>query len=188
MRVAMAEYGRAHSTRPRAAELRSKLEASISKSADTLVVIDLAGVQMFSISFGDELFAELVKRAQAHRYGVARWVAFAGADEFAEEQLDQVLKNAKLAALLATADRKVKLVGDVEPRVRQTFEAIEQKGEATTSTLKIKLRSASLQATNNWLARLVRSKVVQRDQVGRGTGRPYVYRSRSPQLLAMSVT
>jgi hypothetical protein len=183
MRVRIAEYGEALGTRSYAADLRAKLEAQITKTTDALVVLDLKGVTVFSISFGDELFAELVKRAQGGRYGTRRWLAFSGANEFAVEQLDQVLRNAHLAALVKTEKGHAVLVGEIEPRVKQTFDLIERAGEATTGQLQGKLKSRSIQAVNNWLAKLVTARVVEREQVGKGSGRPYVYKSRTSQLV-----
>ena len=183
MQVRIAEYGKALGTRSYAQELRTKIEALIAKSDEALVVINLHGVEVFTLSFGDELFAELVKRAQAGRYGARRWAAFAGANEFAAEQLDQVLKNAHLAALVLTDSGKVSLAGEIERRAKQTFELIERAGEATTAELKGKLKTRSIQAVNNWLTELVTARVVDREQVGKGSGRPYAYRSRTPQLV-----
>jgi DNA-binding transcriptional ArsR family regulator len=183
MRVRIAEYGEVLGTRSQAVDLRAKVEALITKTSDSLVILDLEGVIVFSISFGDQLFAELVERTQAGRYGARRWLAFAGANAFAVEQLEQVLKNAHLAALVMTDKRKAVLAGEIEPRVKQTFDLIERSGEATTGVLQNKLRSKSIQAVNNWLAKLVTARVVDREQVGRGSGRPYVYRSRAAQLV-----
>ncbi|HAF08754.1 MAG TPA: hypothetical protein DCK98_01555 [Chloroflexi bacterium] len=184
MQVRIAEYGKALGTRSYAHELRGKIEALISRSDDALVVIDLRRVSVFTLSFGDELFAELVKRTQAGRYGSRRWVAFAGANDFAAEQLDQVLKNAHLAALVRTDTGKAFLAGEVERRAKETFDLIERSGDVTTAELRGKLKTRSLQAVNNWLTELVRARVVDREQVGKGSGRPYSYRSRSGQLVS----
>lgn len=183
MQVRIAEYGEALGTRSYAQELRAKIEALIAKNDDALVIIDLKRVSVFTLSFGDELFAELVKRTQAGRYGARRWVAFAGANEFASEQLDQVLKNAHLATLVLTDAGKAFLAGEVERRAKETFELIERSGDVTTAELKGKLKTRSLQAVNNWLTELVTARVVDREQVSKGSGRPYTYRSRISQLV-----
>jgi hypothetical protein len=183
MQVRIAEYGEALGTRSYAQELRTKIEALLAKSDETLLIIDLGHVSVFTLSFGDELFAELVKRAQAGRYGARRWVAFAGANAFAAEQLDQVLKNAHLAALVRTDAGKAFLAGEVERRARETFDLIERSGAVTTKELRGKLKTRSLQAVNNWLTELVTARVVDREQVGGGSGRPYTYRSRISQLV-----
>jgi predicted transcriptional regulator len=81
----------------------------------------------------------------------------------------------------------VTLTGEVEPRVKETFEAIEKAGEATTTALKAKLRGTSLQAVNNWLSALVTAKVVVREQLAKGSGRPYVYRSKTPELMSAAM-
>lgn len=183
MQLRIAEYGEALGTRSTAHEVRAKIEARIGKSDDALVVLDLGGDPVFTLSAGDALFAELVKRAQAGRYGPRRWVAFSHANEFATEQLDQVLKNAHLTALVVTDAGKAFLAGEIEPRVKQTFDLIERSGEVTTGDLKGKLKTRSMQAVNNWLAQLVAARVVDREQVGKGSGRPYIYRSRISELV-----
>ena len=183
MRVRLAEHGRTLGTRALAARLLARIENEVRKSSDALVLIDLRDVTVFSHSFGTGLFAELIVRAQAGRYGPDRWIAFTGANEFSEETLEQVLKNAHLASLLVADDRSVRLIGEIEQRVLDTFLLIEGGRETTTAVLAKKLKASSLQAVNNWLAKLVTARVVDREQVGKGSGRPYVYRSRTPQLI-----
>lgn len=182
MQVRMAEFGEALGTRPFAVDLRSKVEARITASRDPLIVVDLQGVKVFSLSFADALFAELVERTQKGRYGTARWIAFIGANEDAVEHLGEALGNAHLAAVVVTEAGKPILVG-AEPRVRQTFEIIERSGDVTSAQLRSKLKTRSPQAVNNWLAQLVAARVIEREQVGKGSGRPYVYRARTPQLV-----
>jgi hypothetical protein len=183
VRIKMAEHGRTLGTRALGATLLAKVERDVRKSSDALVLVDLSGVLVFSHSFADSLFAELVLRVQGGKYGAERWIAFTGLNEFTRETLDQVLKTAHRVAPIMREDHSIGLIGDVEPKVRDAFTFIARGTETTSAMLATKF-GASLQAVNNWVAQLVEARVVDRTQAGKGSGRPYVYDARTKQLVA----
>jgi DNA-binding transcriptional ArsR family regulator len=146
-----------------------------------LIVIDLSGV-FFTPSFGNEVFVPLLDRACKGRYGKDRWIVFANANPFAEEALDYSFQKNGLIAMLTTAAKQVRLVGVSEQRVRVVFESLLKTGTATSAALARELK-ISLQAANKWLGKLLDAGVVEREQVGKGSGRPFAYRLRTPELV-----
>ena len=180
MRIRMAAFGRALGGRDRARKLLPEIEKTINERLDSLVLVDLTGV-LISHSFGDELFATLLNRAQRGRYGRERWIAFTGADEFTAETLHHLLEKRGLAAALV-AQGSVQLVGTAEGRLEETFQTVERLRRATAAVVAKQL-GTSLQAANKWLTKLVEARVVDRTLVGTGSGRPYEYHSRTPELV-----
>lgn len=174
MRIAIVRYGKTLGTRSRAREVLADIEGRLRRQPFALV--DLRDVLVFSHSFGDECFAELVDRARQGRYGKGTIVMFVGANEFVAETLDRVLSDRGLVSVLVNG-RGAKLVGAVPKSDRETFEVIRSKRGVTTSDIADRLR-VSQQAVNNRLARLLQAGVVTREPAGQGSGRPFLYRSR----------
>lgn len=178
IRIAKTE-GSTLATRTRGDEIRAELEHKIAeKKTESVVIIDLHGVQAFSHSFADAAFGHLIEQLQRGRYGKGRYVMFIGANEFTSETLDRVLAQRRLSAIVADEKGRATLRGSVAEPVMRTLAAVERVDEATTSDLARRLRT-SQQAVNNRLAKLVQAGAVHRVPARRGSGRPYVYRART---------
>jgi DNA-binding transcriptional ArsR family regulator len=182
LRVVIAKlgFGREFHDLGIAPRVLASIEQRIAGHPAQLIVIDLEDM-LITPSFGRMVFVPLVERAQKARYGKGRWIVLANANPFVEEALDHSFQRSGLLALLSTEQRDVRLIGISENRVRQVFESLLKTGSATSAALARELE-ISLQAVNKWLGKLLDAGVVEREQVGKGSGRPFAYRLRTPEL------
>lgn len=178
MRFELRQHGTTLGTRARGRELLLQLERRLlARRQDPVLLVDLRGVLVFSHSFGDELFGQLVDRIQRGRYGPGRVVLFHGANEFVGETLDRVLQARGRVAVLSDDEGRGRLIGAAPDSVERTYTALSKLQRATTAELSRRLR-VSQQAVNNRLAKLLEAGAVHRHETDRGSGSPYSYRIR----------
>jgi hypothetical protein len=176
----MAKYDSKLALRDVARRHLHDVEKRVRANSDEIISIGLRRV-MVSLSYADELFATLVERAQRGDYGTRRLVVFRDTDIFSEEIIDEALHRRGLASATAGA-RGLRLLGVKEKRVQQVFQQIERTKRSTTREIAASLR-ISLAAANKWLAKLVSAQLVRREEVGKGSGRPFEYFSRTPEVV-----
>lgn len=167
-------FGKRLWTRVKAKEIKKDLENLIDEAVvGDIVVIDLKGVEVFDISFANELFIRTAINLHINHPGILILVENIG--EFTRENLEMALESGNLALIERFGD-KLSLIGKVHPTDQETFKAIAEADKPISSAeLKEKL-GVNITAINERLKKLVEMGLVRRNNGISPSGREqYMY-------------
>jgi hypothetical protein len=166
-------------TRERGRRVREDIENHLAKVAagDTLI-LDFAGVDGITVSFGDESVAKLVLSRESGDFA-DRGMAVEGANEDVRETLESVLSRRKLAVAIVNLDGEPEILGE-QGWLPETLRAALDLQTFRASQIAERL-GISPQAVNNRLKLLVASGAVARERaVPEGGGREFTYKVAMP--------
>jgi hypothetical protein len=179
IRYDVARWNSFLATRERGRRVREDVEAQLAKVApgDTLV-LDFAGVDGITVSFGDEAIAKLILARDAGDF-VDRGMVVEGANEDVRETLDTLLARRKVAIVCVQASGEAAPLGEQGWLPATLLAALElQTFRATELAEKLNLTP---QAANNRLRLLVASGAVAKERVvPEGGGKEFRYKAAIP--------
>jgi hypothetical protein len=120
-------------TRPTGAEVRSRVETSITDSHCVTALLDFSSVGLLDFSCADEVVAKLLLRA---KNGEDRFVLLMGLSEEQSEAIDHVLTHHQLViAVLPRPGETPFLLGATSSESRTAFRHIYEMGSCTAAEL-----------------------------------------------------
>jgi hypothetical protein len=138
-----------------------------------VLVMDLAGVEVFDLSFAEELFGKTLLTLGAEYPG--RFLIVENLTECTNENLSKGLEGLNLA-MIERVTGKLNLLGKVHSADQETFTAVVAGGVVSASTLSSKL-NVNLTAMNERLSKLTNLALVRREKGSSASGREqYVYK------------
>jgi len=138
------------------------------------LVIDAAGVEVFDLSFANELFGKTVSSLATEHPG--RFVIVENLSEYASENLSTALDSLNLI-MTERKQGDLGLLGKVHPADDATFAEIVRSGQAVTAGTLSKKLQVNLTAMNERLSKLTGLGLVRREKGSSASGREqYVYR------------
>ncbi len=130
-----------------------------------LLVLDASKISLIDASFADEALLELFVKLQHGRYG-DRYMALASPSDDTLDNIEGALtrKGLKFPFPTIGLENEIKLIGALEPNLRETFELLMRTRKLTARDLADKLHISIYNASNR-LRRLhdIRLAVVSRD-------------------------
>lgn len=174
-RLRLRRYGAQLWTREKARQIRISVTSLLEKlEAGDVLVIDAAGVDVFDLSFANELFGKTVS-SLATEYP-SRFVIVENVTEYARENLSKALESLNLM-IIERRQGRFELVGKVHPADQETFAEIIRTGQAVSAGSLSKKLDVNLTAMNERLSKLAALGLVRREKGSSASGREqYVYR------------
>lgn len=179
IRYEVARWNNFLATRERGRRVREDIEAKLAQLGvgDTLL-LDFAGVEGITVSFGDETLAKLVVARMSGDF-TDRGLIIEGANEDVRETLESVLARRKLAVVSVSATGEPKVLGDVG-WLPETLRAALDLQTFRASEIAERL-GLTPQAANNRLRMLVASGAVAKQRVvPEGGGKEFSYKASLP--------
>lgn len=175
-RIALQQYGKHLWTRDRAKEIRSAVREELeSLEGGDILVLDLAGVEVFDYSFANELFGKTLLSLASEFPG--RFVVVENLTDYTRENLAKALESLGLAIVVRRRS-KVELLGKVHPSDVDTFGALVASKEPLSATELSKQLDVNLTAMNERLTKLGNMGLVRREKAASMAGREqYRYRA-----------
>jgi hypothetical protein len=119
-------------TRPTGAEVRSRVEVSISEAHCVTALLDFSAVGLLDFSCADEVVAKLLLRSRSDE----GHVLLMGLSEEQSEAIDHVLNNHQLVvAVLPRPGETPFLLGATSPEARNAFRYVHEMGPCTAHDL-----------------------------------------------------
>jgi hypothetical protein len=180
VRYEVAKWNAFLATRERGRRVREDIENQLSAAGvgETLV-LDFAGVDGITVSFGDECVAKLVLARMAGDF-TDRGLVVDGANEDIRETLDTVLARRKVAAVSLSPAGEPEVLGE-HGWLPETLKAALKLQSFRASDLAGRL-GLTPQAANNRLKLLVASGAVARERVvPEGGGKEFSYKMAIPE-------
>lgn len=176
-RIALQQYGKHLWTRERAKEIRSTVWEELENlAAGDILVLDLAGVEVFDYSFANELFGKTLLSLASEFPG--RFVVVENLTDYTRENLAKALESLGLAIAVRKRS-KLELLGKVHPSDVDTFGVLVASKEPLTATELSKKLDVNLTAMNERLTKLGNMGLVRREKAASMAGREQ-YRYRAP--------
>lgn len=162
-------------TRATGEQLRRALEPEVETGA-SLVVVDFSKVGVVDYSCADEVVAKMYVRLLAGEYG-ERFLLLDGLSEGQRENVEVALERKALAALGRLAgETEFRLLGTLNPYLRETLEMVRERGRLTARELsearRLAMNTASTRLINLHDARLVTREA----EPGTASRRQFAYR------------
>jgi len=158
----LARYGRRVGTRSEGERARRELLQALSRLAEgSVLVVDLAGLDVLSGSFADEVLAQTVAELVAGALPGRYLVVASPSDELLED-LEEKLRGRRLA-VLASVGRSWRVVGQLPPHLARALDWLSRRKEATSQELAQAL-DVSVAGASVRLAELARLRLVHRVQ------------------------
>jgi hypothetical protein len=177
-----AEFGPFLATRERGRRVREEVEQRLSSiSTGETLILDFAGVDGITVSFGDESIAKLVLARETGDFA-DRGMVLDGANEDVRETLEAVLARRKVALASLDKEGEPMIIGE-QGWLPATLEAALAMHEFSAADLAERL-SITPQAANNRLRLLVASGAVARQRVvPEGGGKEFSYKAAVPSYV-----
>ena len=123
-------------TRPTGAAVRAAIEQQLAASPGKLLtIIDFTHVGLLDFSCADEIVARLLLRANAGALPHDDYFLFRGVSEHHLDAIEAVLERHGLALVLEDAPGHPRVLGAVDDREREAFEAVVRLGRAAERDL-----------------------------------------------------
>ncbi|MGI9076223.1 MAG: hypothetical protein ACR2G6_02695 [Gemmatimonadaceae bacterium] len=147
-------------TRPTGAAVRTGIEQQLAELADrTVTIIDFAHVGLLDFSCADEIVAKLLLRIPAGGGTADAYFLFRGVSDSHLEAIEVVLERHGLAAVAQRDDGELMLLGQVDARQRQAWDAMNRLGRGDLADVAresdIPTEDANLALDDLWRRRLI---------------------------------
>ena len=157
--------------------IREAIEVKIQKEQEEMIIIlDFSGIGIIDFSCADEVAAKFIARLNLKEYG-DKYLLFSGLTPSQEENITAALEKKKLSLLSLKEDGDWKLLGILNPYLRDTLDLVLGRKSLTAKELAdltgVEITSASPKPLNLNKARLA---IRMREALPNG-GRQFVYRS-----------
>lgn len=157
--------------------IREAIEVKIQKEQEEMIIIlDFSGIGIIDFSCADEVAAKFIARLNLKEYG-DKYLLFSGLTPSQEENITAALEKKKLSLLSLKEDGDWKLLGILNPYLRDTLDLVMERKSLTARELAdltgVEINSASTKLLNLNKARLA---IRMREALPNG-GRQFVYRS-----------
>lgn len=157
--------------------IREAIEVKIQKEQEEMIIIlDFSGIGIIDFSCADEVAAKFIARLNLKEYG-DKYLLFSGLTPSQEENITAALEKKKLSLLSLKEDGDWKLLGILNPYLRDTLDLVMGRKSLTARELAdltgVEINSASTKLLNLNKARLA---IRMREALPNG-GRQFVYRS-----------
>lgn len=157
--------------------IREAIEAEIQKEQEGRIInLDFSGIGIIDFSCADEVAAKFIARLNLKEYG-DKYLLFSGLTPSQEENITAALEKKKLSLLSLKEDGDWKLLGILNPYLRDTLDLVMARKSLTARKLadltRVEINSASTKLLNLNKARLA---IRVREALPNG-GRQFVYRS-----------
>jgi hypothetical protein len=163
-RFHVAEFGPRLGTRMEGERARERLlDLLLSLPEDGQVRISLAGIDVLSTSFADELIGKTLHEVTTGTFGERSMILETPSLELADG-IDAKLSQRQLV-MLCLQDESWHLLGAQTPAIRETLAWIISKGRTTTKELSGEL-GLQMNACVNRVARLAKLHLIRREQIG----------------------
>jgi len=157
--------------------IREAIEVNIQKEQEEMIIIlDFSGIGIIDFSCADEVAAKFIARLNLKEYG-DKYLLFSGLTPSQEENITAALEKKKLSLLSLKENGGWKLMGILNPYLRDTLDLVMARKSLTARELAdltgVEINSASTKLLNLNKARLA---IRVREALPNG-GRQFVYRS-----------
>ncbi len=157
--------------------IREAIEVKIQKEQEEMIIIlDFSGIGIIDFSCADEVAAKFIARLNLKEYG-DKYLLFSGLTPSQEENITAALEKKKLSLLSLKEDGGWKLMGILNPYLKDTLDLVMERKSLTARELAdltgVEINSASTKLLN---LNKVRLAIRMREALPNG-GRQFVYRS-----------
>lgn len=168
-RLGLSAYGKHLWTRETAKTIRPELEAMLDSLPEGgVLVLDLAGVEVFDFSFANELFGKTALSLPQEHPG--RFVVVSGLTEYTRINLGEALKSLGLV-MIERHGKSHRLLGKPHPADEETFMAVLSAKSAVSAAGIGQKLGVALTAMNERLVKLAKLGLVRRQAGVSAAGR-----------------
>jgi hypothetical protein len=162
-------------TREKAKALRKDIDKAFESMAPgEVLVLDLAGIEVFDYSFANELFGKTI--LSIPREYPNRLFIVENLNDYTRENLDKALETLNLI-MIERHKGELRLIGKVHPADSQTFALIFKSSKPVTALELKEKMDTTLNAMNERLAKLTELGLVVRETSVSSAGRQqYTYK------------
>jgi len=168
-RIQLGQYGPQLWTRERAREIRNAVAKTLeSLGPGDVLIMDAKGVEVFDYSFANELFGKTLL-SLPHEYP-GRFFIVENLTKYTRENLSKALEGMGLM-MIEKKEKKLNLLGKVNPIDEQTFLAIARPKKPMTATELKEELNINLNAANERLSKLTSLGLARRQNSVSAAGR-----------------
>lgn len=151
----------------------AKLDAILRDRSETIVNLDLSGIQRFDSSCAREIITNVVRK-----YAGLRWIFLSGvANDSVRENVDTAMFKSEVSILLRPSKSTYAILGvELKEHLKATFDVVEKRGPTTSKEVAAQLKNLALPACINRLKDLVDAGLVMRvEGAAESGGREFLY-------------